>query len=331
MLSEFAPQAVDLLADVLLHPALPAADFDRLRNDSLRDTEIAPTRPQTLAAERLRKVLYGDDPYSRILPTEAMLKAMTLDDVKRFYADNYGAARTDLYVAGMFDPVAAKAAIIKAFSQWKKGPDPLINPPTLTGKRSLDFIDKSDAPQSTVLMAVPALNPSNPDYVPMIVTNALLGGSFGSRVTANIRENKGYTYSPNSALSIRYRDGYWVQAADVTTAVTGPAIKEILYEINRLGSEPPSKAELDGIKNYLSGVFVLQNSSRDGLIGRLAFVDLHGVGDEYLRTYVQNVYAVTPEQVSATAKKYIDPAKMAIVVVGDPEKAKSQLSAYEVH
>jgi predicted Zn-dependent peptidase len=329
VLSEFAPKAVGLIADVLQHPAFPADDFERIRNDKLRETAIARSRPQTLANERFRQVLYGDHPYSRILPTEAVLKSLTLDDVKKFYDDNYGAARTDLYVAGMFDPVAVKAAITKAFDGWKHGSDPVINPPKISGHRSLAFIDKAGAAQSTVYMGLPALDPSNPDYVPMIVTNALLGGSFGSRVTANIREAKGYTYSPNSSLSVRYRDGYWVQVADVTTDVTGPAIKEIFYEVNRLGSEPPGKAELHGIKNYLSGVFVLQNSSRQGLIGQLAFVDLHGLGDDYLANYVQKVYAVTPEQVSAMDKKYLDPNKMAIVVVGDPDKAKAQLTDYQ--
>lgn len=330
VLSEFGPKAVDLIADLLQNPAFPQKDFERIRADKLRETEIARSTPQTIANERFRKVLYGDHPYSRILPTEAGLKALTLDDVKKYYADNFGAARTDLYVAGKFDPVAVKAAITKAFQGWKHGADAAINPPEVAGHRSLDFIDKSGAAQSTVYIGLPALDPSNPDYIPMIVTNALLGGSFGSRITANIRENKGYTYSPYSSLSVRYRDGYWVQVADVTTAVTGPAIKEIFGEISRLGSEPPGAAELDGIKNYLAGVFVLQNSSRQGLIGQLAFVDLHGLGDEYLASYVQKVYAVTPEQVTAASKKYLVGDKMAIVVVGDPEKAKTQLSAYEV-
>jgi predicted Zn-dependent peptidase len=330
VLSEFAPKAVALIADVTQNPAFPPADFERIRGDQLRETEIARSRPQTIANERFRKVLYGDHPYSHILPTEAILKAMTLDDVKKFYDENYGAARTDLYVAGKFDPKAVKAAITDAFKGWKRGSDPVVNPPKIAGKKSLDFVDRPGAAQSTVYMGLPALDPSSPDYITMLVTNAMLGGSFNSRVTANIRENKGYTYSPVSSLSVRYRDGYWVQVADVTTAVTGPAIKEIFNEVRRLGSEPPTKGELDGIKNYLSGVFVLQNSSRQGLIGQLAFVDLHGLGDEYLSTYVQKVYAVTPEQVTAASKKYIDPDRMAIVVVGDPDKAKTQLAEFQV-
>jgi len=329
VLSEFGPKAVALIADVLQNPLFPEKDFERIRTDKLRDIAIERSRPQTMANEKFRQVLYGDHPYSRVLPTADDLNGMKLDDVKKFYDDNYGALRTDLYVAGKFDPVAVKAAITKAFAGWKKGPEPVVNPPKITGKKSLSFIDKPGAAQSTVFMGLPALDPSSNDYVPMIVTNSLLGGSFGSRITSNIRENKGYTYSPSSQLSIRYRDGYWMEAADVTTSATGPAIKEIFNEINRLRSEAPSKAELDGIKNYLAGVFVLQNSSRQGLIGQLAFVDLHGLGDEYLNTYVQKVYATTPEIVMGETKKYIDPDRIAIVVVGDPDKAKSQLADYQ--
>ena len=329
VLSEFAPKAVALVADVLQNPLFPEKDFERIRQDKLRDIAIARSRPQTMANEKFRQVLYGDHPYSRILPTADILNGMKLEDVKKFYDENFGAQRTDLYVAGKFDPVAVRAAITKAFGGWKKGPEPLVNPPKVTGKKSLAFIDKPGAAQSTIYMGLPAIDPSNPDYITMIVANSLLGGSFGSRITANIRENKGYTYSPFSQLSVRYRDGYWMEGADVTTAVTGPAIKEIFNEINRLGTEPPSKDELDGIKNYLSGIFVLQNSSRQGLIGQLAFVDLHGLGDEYLSTYVQKVYAATPEQVTAVTKKYINPERVAIVVVGDPDKAKSQLADYQ--
>ena len=175
VLSEFAPKAVDLVADVLLNPVFPEKDFERIRNDQLRNVSIARSRPQTMANERFRKVLYGDHPYSNILPTDAVLKALTLDEVKKYYNDNFGAERTDLYVAGKFDSAAVKAAITKAFGSWKKGPDPVMNPPKLAGKHSLDFIDKASSPQSPVMIGLPVLDHSNPDYVPMLVTDVLLG------------------------------------------------------------------------------------------------------------------------------------------------------------
>ena len=231
-------------------------------------------------------------------------------------------------MAGKFDPVAVKKAITAAFSDWKRGPDPLIDIPKPVSKRELDVVDRPGSAQSTLYIGLPAIDPSNPDYIPLQVMDALLGGSFGSRITANIREQKGYTYSPRSQVSVRYRDGYWVEVADVTTAVTGPSIKEILYEIDRLQNAPPSAAELDGIKNYLAGVFVIRNSSRDGVINQLQFVDLHQLGDNYLNTYVQKVHAVTPEQVQEMAKKYVVKEKLTIVVVGDKEKIADQMKPY---
>jgi zinc protease len=183
--------------------------------------------------------------------------------------------------------------------------------------------------QSTVYVGLPVLDPANPDYIPFLVMDTLLGGSFGSRITSNIRENKGYTYSPFSTVSTRYRDAYWVEAADVTTNVTGPSLKEIFLEINRLESEPPTATELKGIQEYMSGIFVLRNSSRQGIINQLNFVALQGLGDEYLQTYVQKVNAVTPEQVSAVAKKYLIPDQMKIVVIGDKEKIAEQVKPYE--
>jgi predicted Zn-dependent peptidase len=159
--------------------------------------------------------------------------------------------------------------------------------------------------------------------------NAILGGSFGSRITSNIREQKGYTYSPFSQVSPRYRDAYWVQVADVTAEHTGDSIREILAEIDRLQKAPPGNAELEGIKNYLAGVFVLRNSTRQGLVGQLEFVDLHNLGQDYLSTYVQKIYAVTPQQVQEMAQKYVNTQKLTMVVVGDKQKVAGQLTPYQ--
>ena len=120
------------------------------------------------------------------------------------------------------------------------------------------------------------------------MTDALLGGAFGSRITSNIREDKGYTYSPGSFIWTRKKASMWVETADVTSNVTGASLTEIFKEIDRLRTEAPPQAELDGIKNNLAGVFTVQNSSRYGLINQLEFVDLHGLGDEYVNNYVKN-------------------------------------------
>jgi zinc protease len=177
-------------------------------------------------------------------------------------------------------------------------------------------------------VGLPVIDPTNPDNIPLTVTNALLGGSFSSRITSNIREQKGYTYSPTSQLSRRYHDAYWAEIADVTTAATGPSLKEIFGEIDRLQKEAPGTAELKGIQSYMSGLFVIQNSTRQALIGQLRNVDLQGLGEDYLKNYVQRVNAVTPDDVQHMTARYIKPEQMTIVVVGDKSKITDQLAPY---
>jgi zinc protease len=329
VLSEFGPQAVRLMASVLEHPRLPASELDRLKNDRLRQIAVGNSRPQTMAQTRFRKILYGDHPYSIVLPSEADVKKITIDDVKGYVSGNFTPERAHFYVAGRFDTAAIKQAIEESFKGWPKGTAPRAsNPPSITAHHVLDVTDRPNAPQSTLIVGLPVIPPNNPDALPLSVTNALLGGSFNSRITANIREQKGYTYSPFSAVSNRYHDSYWAESADVTTKFTGPSLTEIFKEIKRLGSEPPTTAELEGIQSYLSGVFILRNSTRGNLIGQLEFVDEQGLGENYLPTYVARVNAVTPDDVKKLTAEYLKPEEMTIVVVGDKAKISDQLTEF---
>ena len=328
VLSESGPRMVALVADVARHPKLPDSELARLKGDRERQLSIALSQPQPMAQQKFRAVLYGDHPYGRLFPTEAMIQAYTIADVRGFYDKNYGAARAHLYVVGRFDGPAMEAAIRKAFSDWKRGAPPDLSQPAPHSERAVFLVDRPGAVQSTVYLGMPVIDPSKPDWDTLFLMNVLLGGSFGSRITANIREQKGYTYSPSSQLSNRYRDAYWLEAADVTTNVTGPAIKEILGEIDRLQAEPPSDKELKGFQNYRAGVFILQNSSRGGIVGQLEFVDLHNLPADYLNGYVARVYAVTPQQVQEAAKKYIQDDKATIVVVGDKKVVEEQVKEF---
>jgi zinc protease len=328
VLSEFGPDAVKLLADVLQHPLLPESELARLKANQLRQIAVAKSQPGQIALARFRKLMYGDHPYGTILPTEESVNKMTIADAKKFYADNYGAGRSHLYVAGKFDVAAVKKAIEAGFSGWAKGPAAVENVPKPKTQRLLDVTDRPGAPQATVYVGLPAPNATSPDNIPLGVTNALLGGSFGSRITSNIREKLGCTYSPSSQVSRRYHDAYWVETADITTDCTGKSLGEIFGEIQRLQKEAPADAELKGIQSYLSGLFVIQNSSRGALIGQLRYVDLQGLGEDYLKTYVQKVNAVTPADVKKMTVEYIKPEQMTIVVVGDKAKITEQLAPF---
>jgi predicted Zn-dependent peptidase len=328
VLSEFAPQMIDLVADVARHPTLPESELPRLKANMERQLALGKSQPQQLALEKFLAVLYKDHPYGRLFPTEAMIKGYTLDQARRFYQAHYGAGRSRLYIVGRFDAAATEAAVRKAFGDWEKGAPVEAAPPRPSSARAVYLIDRPGAPQSTVILGLPVANPSSADWIPLQVMNALLGGSFGSRITRNIREDKGYTYSPYSQLSTRYRDTYWAENADVTTADTGPSIKEILGEIDRLQQTPPSAEELRGIQNYMAGTYVRQNSSRGGITGQLIFMDLHGLPPDYASQYVKRIYAVTPEKITEVARDQIQDDRATIVVVGDSKVVASQLEGF---
>jgi zinc protease len=328
VLSEFAPDAAKLLGDVAQHPLLPESELARLKANMLRRIAVSKTQPGPIAASRFRKLLYGEHPYGMVLPTEEGVNKITSEDVKKFFAANYGAQRAHLYVAGKFDAAGLKKAIESAFGGWAKGAAPTRKPPAPKAQKLLDVTDRPNAPQSTIYVGLPVANATSPDNIALEVMNALLGGSFASRITTNIREQKGYTYSPRSEISERYHDAYWAEIADVTTAATGASLKEIFSEIERLRKEPPSADELKGIQSFLSGLFVIQNSNRGALIGQLRYVDGQGLGEDYLKTYVQRVNAVTPAEVQKMAEQYIKPEQMTIVVVGDKSKISEQLAPF---
>lgn len=328
VLTEFGSQMVGLVADVVRNPKFPESELARLKANMLRNLAVALSQPQNLASQKFRAVMYGDHPYGRVFPTDAMVKAYTLDQVRGFYKQTYGAGRSRLYVVGRFDATAVEAAIRKTFDGWDKGSEPVQTPPKPTSTRAVYIIDRPGAPQSTIILGVPTVDPSNADFIPLTVMDALLGGAFASRITKNIREDKGYTYSPTSDISVRYRDAYWSENADVTTTVTGPSIKEILAEIDKLQAEAPGKDELTGIQNYLAGTYVLQNSSRAGITNQLDYMDLHGLPPTYASTYVKQVYAVTPDQISEMAKKHLTDDKATIVIVGDRKVIEEQVKGF---
>lgn len=325
VLYEFTPDAIRLLADVLRNPAWPAGELDRLKGDMKRSLAVQLSRPRAQGSRDFMASIYPDHPYGRVYPTEAQIDGYTVEDIRGFYEANFGAARTTVYVAGNFDAGAVKKAVEESLGDWKSGSPASYPLAEAVSQGEVKIIDRPGAPQSTLFYGLPVADPSDPDYLALDVTNSILGGSFASRITSNIREDKGYTYSPTSVMADNYRTGIWYELADVTTEHTGASLAEIKKEIERLQQEPPTREELDGIINYESGIFVLQNSSPNGIIGQLVFLDTHDLDESFLSNKVANMHAITPEQIMEMTKKYIRPEKMTLIVVGDKAKIEGQL------
>jgi zinc protease len=325
VLSEFAPDLIKILADLVMNPAFPESEVGRLKNDLKRTLSVQKSVPQNQATEKFRSILYKDHAYGRYFPTDAMIDAYTVDMVKSFYEKNLGAKRTVIYAAGKFDEETLAKSIEDSFGSWKAGAG--VNFPQAKPLKTNEIavIDRPGAPQTTVILGLPTLDPSKPDYVALQVTNSLLGGSFGSRITTNIREDKGYTYSPHSSVDNGYRAAIWFEQADVTTEFTGASLREIQKEIKKLQEEPVTEEELKGIQNYEAGYFVLQNSSANGIISQLNFLDLHGLPESYLTERVKNIYSITPEKIRQMANDYFKYEDMTLVMVGDKKEIEKQM------
>jgi zinc protease len=328
VLSEHTARFISLLSDVARHPGLDKADFERVRANALRDLAINMQGASNIARQQWRYMVFPDHPFGRPFSSEATLKALTMGHVRNFLDDNYNATRAHLYVSGVFNDAAIEKEIRYDFSDWVAGPGPTAVRVTPVSERQVAMVDRPDAVQSTIIVGLPVLAPNSPDFTKFEVADALLGGAFGSRITSNIRENKGYTYSPYSQIWKHQSASYWIESADVTTKDTGNSLKEIFAEIDRLRKEAPPQSELDGIKQNIIGIFTLRNSSRDGVVGQLSYVDEQQLGESYLTDYVRNVMAVTPEDVRRMAQQQLDPNRITIAVVGDRKTVEAQIAPY---
>ncbi len=317
VLSEHATEAAELVADVLRNPRFPESELPRVLANFERNLSVARSEPDSIAGEALARLVYGGHPFGRVLPAPGQLESYDITSVRGFYERNFGARRTHVYVAGRYDRAALEAALRRAFGDWREGAPPSDLPPKASDVLQLQLIDRPGAPQSSLRMAVAVPDPAAPLYFPTTLTNSLLGGTFGSRITTNLREDKGYSYSPDSSISARRGNALWIMQAEITAEHTAAALTEIFREIERLQHEPPTTEELDAIKRYRAGLFVIGNSSPNGVLGQLAFMNLHGLPQEFLTHWVANIHAVTPQQVTDIAQRFILPARMTIVIVGD--------------
>lgn len=328
VLEEYGSRALDLLADVLLQPTLPEAELPRLKADLKRELAVSHSQQQGLASETFARQVYGDTPRGHRLD-EKDVEAVSMDDVRDFVRTELSAGRTRIYVAGRYDASAIKTAIRRRFTTWPKGKAAEFDRSTPTTVPSVTLIDRPGAKQSTVLIGIPVAALKAPDYPDLSLANAVLGGAgLMSRLDQNLREDKGWTYGVQSQIEPLSAGGLWVLFADVNTPDTANALREIFSEISKLETIEPEAAELTRIKNYRAGHFLLGASSREGLIGQVAFVDRYDLGVDWLPGYLQRLDAVTPDGVRKAAAQ-LAVSRMTLVVAGDLSAIKYGLEGIE--
>jgi zinc protease len=338
-LSELAEPLLQLVNELACEAAFPEAEFERERRQKLEEVKLDRTQPGFLAGERLRKVLFGAHPYAQVAPTEEQVAAYKRDDLFSVYRDFYTPENALLLMVGDFNSGAMLKTIERVFGAWsgkKPTVQPSPEPPKPRGRR-VHLVHVPGAVQAQILAGCHAITRKHPDWIKLSLTNSLYGGAFNSRLVMNIREDKGYTYSPRSSVNPLRQYGYFSISAAVRNDVVAASLTEMFYELDKLRALPVPEPDLGDARNYVSGVFSLGLATQDGLLSQLATVALNELPDDYLETYREKVRALTPDDLLATARKYFDSANMQIVVVGDRTQIEPQaalfgdLDVYDAH
>jgi len=329
-LSDHAEPLLQLVNELAREASFPASEFERERRQKLEEVKLERTQPGFLASERLRKVLFGNHPYALVSPTEQQVSAYTLEQLQLLYRDFYTPENAILLLVGDFDSPAMQGAIEKVFHSWSgKKPDaPQSAPPAAPRGRHVYLVDVPGAVQAQILCGVHAINRKHPDWIKLGLTNSLYGGAFNSRLVMNIREDKGYTYSPRSGVNPLRQHGYFSVSAAVRNDVVAASLTEIFYEIDKLRSLPVPDAELLDAQNYLTGVFSMGLATQSGLLSQISTLALNELPDDYLETYRQKVRALTPPDILSAARTYLDSSNMQIVAVGDRKQIESQAALF---
>ena len=335
VLPDGAPAMIELLADLVRHPSFPAAALDRVKANTLRRIQVQRTQADWLASSRTNSLLFPGNPLDRI-PSDTEIQALTPATIARFHAENYVPSRTRLYVGGTFDRAAVERAANESFQTWA-GPKArrftLPQPSFRSHARADDrpvihLIDRPGATQARVQVSFPVVDQGHRDHAVLNQINTVMGSMQTARIVANIRERHGYSYNIHTRLVRRPGSTQWIVTGDITNNVVGAALKEILGEIARLRTEPPSREELDGFQSFMSGISIQENSTARGVIESLRWMDLYGVKPAvFFGTFIQDFGRVSPAQIRQTAGSYLTAERMTVVVVGDRTALVPQLQA----
>ena len=323
-LTRHLDHALDIYADVITNPAFDAAEFGRVRARRLASLQQQRDDANAVANVVYASLLYGrEHPYGHSLGgNEQSLGAISEADVRRFYETYYRPNNAALVVVGDVTPASIIPKLERAFAGWKRGdvPAPVdVNAqPPARDHATVYIVDKPGAAQSVIQIGQVGVARSTPDYFPLLVMNSMLGGAFVSRINLNLREDKGYTYGARSAFDYRRGAGPFTASAGVFTNVTKEAVAEFLKELRGIRGEiPVTDKELTYFKQSLVRGFPRGFETPEQIAGRLTDLVLYGLPDDYFNHYTERVNAVTRADIERVASRYLDPGRMAILVVGD--------------
>jgi zinc protease len=331
--AKFAP-TLNILVDMLVNSTFPADALERQRAQRLVALSQAKDRTTAIAAVVFPKVLYSEmHPYGRSA-TESSVKAITRDEVMAFHRAYFQPGRAIVTVVGDVTAASVKPIIERAFSVWSAGGEkPTFVYPTMTERRptTIYLVDKPGAAQSTFALGNPGPPRSTSDYFALQVMNRILGGQFQSRLNANIREEKGYSYGVNSSFAFGKGPGPFRAGGDVVTTKSDAALIEFMKELRGIGgTRPITEDELATAKDGLIQRLPDQFASVNAISGAITGIYTQGLPEDYYQQYAKNVAAITREDVLRVAKQYIDLEHLAIVIVGDRATIEAPLKSTNV-
>ncbi len=330
-LSETTDSLISLMSDVLLDPTFPADRLDRMKFQQVSGIAQRRASPAAMTADLASKVYYGGTPYGKPAAKEAEIGAIATDDLASFHDAFYRPNGALLGVSGDVDVKTLKSKLEKALAAWKPAPQ-MPELPKADFKphdaTRIFLVDRPGSAQTVLQFGNLAIMQSDPDYIPLVVANRILGGGSSGRLFQNIREQKGYTYGAYSSLSAGRWPGIWGASASVRTPVTEPAVAEFFKEFDRLQDTPVSTNDLERAKRSIVGGFATTLESPDAILNRTLELVQNGLPLNYWDTYPARIQAVTPEDVQRVAKKYLGKNRIQLIAVGERSQIEAGLKKF---
>ena len=329
-LSEFSPRLFELMSDVTQHPSFPETEVKLAQENTIQQIRAGRADPNFLANERFQKAVFGNHPYGFVVPDEKSISVLTQADLRAFVTKFYIPNAAHLVVVGDIDVDKTFAEVEKAFGSWKSGTvPPDENPPVpQREKRQIYFVNRPGSIQSAIYIGNASIPRKDKDYFAIRTADTIYGSSFYSRLTRNIRESKGYTYSPFSFSNTRAKTGSFLAGAFVRNEVTGPTLLEMFYELDRMRVLPVTDEELSAAKEYSTGNFSVELASQLGLASRINSVYTFDLDKSFINDFRPKIEALTTSDIQKAAAKYFDTYHAAIVIVGDWDKVKDQVTPF---
>jgi zinc protease len=320
--------ALDLLADVIRHPAFNPPDVERIRKLRVTGIQQESDSPFATLFRVGPRLLYGDTPYGFATSgTKASLESITIPQLQSFWSSHYGPADSALVFAGDLTEAEARGYAEHAFGDWSGSAQSGVTlpPPPAPPTTHIVIVDKPGAPQTALAALGIGIPRTSPQLQAIEVMNYTLGGSFGSRINMNLREEHGYTYGAQSAF-FEYREGGPFFAGGlVRTDVTAPSAQQLTIELRRILTDPPTPAELKMAKDAsiqsIPGTFETMQATA----GQTGELFVYNRPLDYYATLPDRYRAVTPEAVVQAAQTTIHPDNLLILCVGDKGKIEPAL------